>query len=131
MKNPSLGILPLLLVACQGFPVPVEPVPQAAEQTYTFCIDAETESTRSCFSEGEASDIRQAVVAVYAKTGDLVHTGAPGDPVVLNRNHPYSYYVLTGDLTEDTVPLRESALREYVGSTSASCRTRTCSGTIP
>ena len=114
MKNPSLGILPLLLVACQGFPVPVEPVPQAAEQTYTFCIDAETESTRSCFSEGEASDIRQAVVAVYAKTGDLVHTGAPGDPVVLNRNHPYSYYVLTGDLTEDTVPLRESALREYV-----------------
>ena len=104
----------LLLAACQGVPVPVEPAPQMAEQSYTFLIDADMSPTRSCYSEAEASAVSQAVIAVYAQTGDLVHTGVPGDPVVLNRDHPYSYYVMTGDLTEEPVPLRESALRERV-----------------
>ena len=113
MKTHNLFAV-LLLAACEGIPVPPEPVPQAAEQAFSFRIETASECTRSCFSEYETSVIRDAVVAVYAATGDLVHSGSPEEPVVLNRNHPYSYYVLTGDLAETAVPVRESELRGSV-----------------
>ena len=113
MKILPLAGAALLLAACQTVPISPEPALPAAQMPFTFQLETDS-ATRSCYTEAEASAVRQAVVAVYSESGVLVHSGRPETAVVLNRNHPYSYYVMTGDLAEEDIPGREAALRGLI-----------------
>lgn len=82
----------------------------SGKREYLFSASPSSPSTRSLYSSSEEDTVRDAVIAIYTEDGTLLRITSTNQGVDLNNDSKYSFYVLTGDLTNETIPSSENAL---------------------
>ena len=83
---------------------------EPCQREYRFSTNPLVSQTRSIYSSSEEETIRDVVFAIYTKDGALLRVIFQDEGITLTDDAIYSFYVLTGDLTNEDIPSNESDL---------------------
>ena len=83
---------------------------KADQREYTFSASPLNIKSRSLYSSSEEETVKDAVIAIYTEEGSLLRKVSQDQGISLTNNAKYSFYVMTGDLTSESIPSEESAL---------------------
>lgn len=82
----------------------------SCQTEYRFSTVLLETKTKSLYSSSEEDTVKDALIAIYTEEGALLRIVSPEQGINLNNDVKYSFYVLTGDLTSESIPSKESTL---------------------